>query len=114
MKYLYSVIKLLVTVYIGVRCNCCLFLDEMSEFLNDLQKLIESSYEDNGNQPVILLGHSMGNLYIHYLLTHQSRSWKEKYIKSFISLAGPWGGAVKTIRLEISGRHGSFVVNVGD
>jgi len=45
----------------------------------------------------------MGNLYIHYLLTHQSSKWKKKYVKSFISLAGPWGGAVKSIRLEISG-----------
>jgi len=111
--YLYSVIKLLVTVYIGVRCNCCLFLDEMSGYLHDLQKLIESSYTENGHQPVILLGHSMGNLYIHHLLTYQSSRWKEKYIKSFISLAGPWGGAVKTLRLEISGWRGSFCVNVG-
>ena len=75
----------------------------MSKYLNDLQQLIVSSYEENGHQPVILLGHSMGNLYIHYLLTHQSDKWKNKYIKSFISLAGPWGGAIKTVRLEISG-----------
>ena len=75
----------------------------MSEYLNDLQRLIVSSYEENGRQPVILLGHSMGNLYIHYMLTQQSNKWKHKYIKSFISLSGPWGGAIKTVRLEISG-----------
>jgi len=75
----------------------------MSEFLNNLTQLIVSTYEENQNEPVMLLGHSMGNLYIQYLLTHQSRQWKEKYIKSFISLAGPWGGAVKSIRLQISG-----------
>ena len=75
----------------------------MSDYLNDLQNLIVSSYEENGQQPVVLLGHSMGNMYIHYLLTHQSREWKDKYIKSHISLAGPWGGAVKSIRAEISG-----------
>lgn len=80
-----------------------LLLDEMSEYLNDLRQLIVSSYEENGHQPVILLGHSMGNLYIHRLLTHQSQNWKDKHIKSFISLSGPWGGAVKSVRLEISG-----------
>jgi len=80
-----------------------LLLDEMSEYLKDLQQLIVSCYEQNGHQRVILLGHSMGNLYIHHLLTHQSDSWKRKYVKSFISLSGPWGGAVKTVRLEISG-----------
>jgi len=80
-----------------------LLLDEMSEYLTKLKELIVSSYEENHYQPVILLGHSMGNLYIHYLLKHQSSSWKQTYIKSFISLAGPWGGAVKTVRLQISG-----------
>ena len=75
----------------------------MSQYLNDLKQLIETAYEENSHQPVILLGHSMGNLYIHYLLTHQSNRWKHKYIKSFVSLSGPWGGAIKSIRLEISG-----------
>jgi len=80
-----------------------LLLDEMSAFVDNLQQLIVSTYEENGHQPVILLAHSMGNLYLHYLLTHQSQKWKDKYIRSFISLAGPWGGAVKSVRLEISG-----------
>ena len=86
-------------------CNfvCSLLLDEMSEFLTNLTQLIVSTYEENQSERVMLLGHSMGNLYIQYLLTHQSRQWKEKYIKSFISLAGPWGGAIKSIRLQISG-----------
>jgi len=75
----------------------------MSGYLDSLERLIVRSYRENGHQPVILLGHSMGNMYIHYLLTHKSNKWKHKYIKSFISLAGPWGGAVKSVRLEISG-----------
>jgi len=90
--------------YIG--CDYCVLLDEMSEFLNNLKQLIVRSYEENHHQRVILLGHSMGNMYIQYLLTHQSKKWKDKYIKSFISLAGPWAGAVKSIRLEISGWYG--------
>ena len=84
-------------------CDCCMLLDEMSEFVDDLEKMIVSSYEENHHQPVVLLGHSMGNMYIHYILTHKSQKWKDKYIKSFVSIAGPWGGAIKSIRLQISG-----------
>lgn len=86
---------------IGTDCDS--LSDEMPEYLDNLKQLIVSTYEENHGEPVILVGHSMGNLYVHYLLTHQSHKWKKKYIKSFISLAGPWGGAVKSIRLEISG-----------
>ena len=57
----------------------------------------------NNGKRVILLGHSMGNLYIHYMLAKQTQQWKDKYIRSFISLGAPWGGAVKTLRLMASG-----------
>jgi triacylglycerol esterase/lipase EstA (alpha/beta hydrolase family) len=78
-------------------------LDEMSHYLKQLQTLIEDTYKENGQQKVMLIGHSMGNLYILYMLNHLSQSWKDQYIKSFVSLAAPWGGAVKTIRLMTSG-----------
>jgi len=51
----------------------------------------------------VLLGHSMGNLYILYFLNIQTQEWKDKFIRSFISLGGPWGGSVKPIRLMASG-----------
>jgi lysophospholipase-3 len=75
----------------------------MSDFLNDLQKLIVETYNMNDRQPVVLIGHSMGNLYVQYLLKNLPQRWKQTYIKSFISLGGPWGGAVKSIRLMTSG-----------
>ena len=82
---------------------CVFKTDEMSEYVKNLQLLIEQTYEENGRQRVVLIGHSMGNLYILYMLNHLPQSWKDQYIKSFISLAAPWGGAVKTIRLMTSG-----------
>lgn len=45
----------------------------------------------------------MGCPYLLYMLNHQPQSWKDKYVKSLVTLAGPWGGAVKVLRLMASG-----------
>lgn len=86
--------------------------NEMNDYLSALKNLVEDTYTKNNEQPVVLMGHSMGNNYILYLLNRQPQSWKDKYIRSFISIAGPYGGAVKTLRLMASGDNlGVFVVN---
>lgn len=59
---------------------------------------------DENKQPVYLFGHSMGNNYILYFLNQQTQDWKDRYIKGFISLGAPWGGAVKSLRVLASGR----------
>ena len=85
------------------KCGFSFFPDENKQFMDDLKKLVEDTYYLNKNQKVILIGHSMGNPYALQLLNGQSKSWKNKFIKSYISLSGPWGGAVKTIRVMASG-----------
>ena len=79
--------------------------DELGEYIKALQALVEETYYQNFNTPVVLLGHSMGNPLALYLLNHMSQQWKDKFIKSFISLAGVWGGAMKPIRLMVSGKR---------
>lgn len=64
--------------------------------------MVEEMY-NRYRQPVYLLGHSMGCHYILYFLNHRPQSWKDKYVKGFISLGAPWGGAVKTLRVLASG-----------
>jgi lysophospholipase-3 len=38
-----------------------------------------------------------------YWLHQQTADFKAKYIRSMINIAAPWGGAVKALRLMISG-----------
>lgn len=83
---------------------CFLVSDENTEYLTKLQKLVEEMY-DQYQEPVYLLGHSMGCHYVLYFLNHQPQAWKDKYIRGFISLAAPWGGAVKALRVMASGEE---------
>lgn len=82
-----------------VTCPCT---DENAEYLTKLRDLVEQMYEEY-QEPVYLLGHSMGCHYVLYFLNHQPQDWKDKYIKGFISLGAPWGGAVKPLRVVASG-----------
>lgn len=78
--------------------------DENEEYLTKLQDLVEEMYEEY-QEPVYLLGHSMGCHYVLYFLNHQPQEWKDKYIKGFISLGAPWGGAVKPLKVLASGNN---------
>lgn len=78
--------------------------NENAEYLSRLKGLVEEMYYQY-QQPVFLLGHSMGCHYVLYFLNHQPQAWKDKYIRGFISLAAPWAGAVKPLRVLASGNN---------
>lgn len=107
--YFYTMVEQLVSVgYIrnetvrGAPYDWRLAPNENAEYLTKLQNLVEEMYNQY-QEPVYLLGHSMGCHYVLYFLNHQPQAWKDKYIRGFISLGAPWGGAVKILRVLASG-----------
>ncbi|XP_076452446.1 lysosomal phospholipase A and acyltransferase-like [Babylonia areolata] len=78
--------------------------NEMQGFFQDLRRLIEDTYEKNGNSRVVVVAHSMGNPVLLHFYNHLvSQDWKNRYIRSHVALGAPWGGSVKSLKLMCSG-----------
>ena len=61
-------------------------------------------YVDNNNTKVTLVVHSLGGPVSLYFLTNTvSQEWKDKYIHSYITLAGAWSGGNAIVRYLLSG-----------
>ncbi|KAM4614019.1 phosphatidylcholine-sterol acyltransferase [Discoglossus pictus] len=85
--------------------------NDQQEYFQKLKALVEEMHEQY-NKSIFLIGHSLGNMYLLYFLNHQPQQWKDKYIKGFISLGAPWGGAVKPLLVLMSGdTHGIPMVS---
>ena len=91
----------------GASLRFCVFLTEQLEgsgYYKQFHRLIESTFSQNGNQPVVILAHSLGGLVSHYFLTELvSQDWKDKYVAQYITVASVWAGAVKVLHGIVSG-----------
>ncbi|CAH8629370.1 unnamed protein product [Schistosoma guineensis] len=86
--------------------------DDNKQFVMKFKHLVEETYTNGLDRPVVLLGHSLGSLYTLYFLKNQTKHWKQKYIKSFLSVSAPLGGTVNALMSVTSGENlGVFIQN---
>jgi len=78
-------------------------LNELTPYFTQLQRQVEDAFTKGSNTPVVMVGHSLGCLVTMKFLQTRTQAWKDKYIASFVSLNGPYGGAVKGLVALIHG-----------
>ncbi|XP_059401973.1 phospholipase A2 group XV-like isoform X1 [Carassius carassius] len=78
--------------------------NENKEYFLRLKQMIEEMANKAGG-PVVLIAHSMGNMYTLYFLQKQTQAWKDLYIKAFVSLGSPWAGVAKTLKAMATGEN---------
>lgn len=75
-------------------------------YYDRVKQLVEDMYEDNGQQRVTIVGHSLGGPVSLYFLSGYpsvTQEWKDKYIHAFVPIAASWAGANQALELQVSG-----------
>ncbi|GMT29367.1 hypothetical protein PFISCL1PPCAC_20664, partial [Pristionchus fissidentatus] len=83
--------------------------NEHTFYYTQLKVLTEQMYRWNNNKKVVFVAHSMGNPTLKYFLDNIVDSdWKAKFVKSFVSVAAPWGGSMQVVKLFASGYNMNY------
>lgn len=77
-------------------------VEYLPKFIHHLKALVQQA-ANKARAPVVIIGHSLGCPVVNYFLNTMPQKWKDTYIRSFISLAGPYGGATKALDASLSG-----------
>ena len=72
-------------------------------WLGMMTDLVEQTSRENGGAKVVLLAHSMGNLYTLWFLGQKSPAWKQQYVKRWVATSGVFAGAGTGVRQLVSG-----------
>ncbi|CAH0389323.1 unnamed protein product [Bemisia tabaci] len=73
--------------------------NENQDFFTKMKLLVEDTYQQNNNTPVLLVAHSMGGPMSLLFLQDQTQAWKDKYIRAMVTLSGAWGGSIKALKV---------------
>ncbi|XP_078442323.1 alpha/beta-Hydrolases superfamily protein [Wolffia australiana] len=71
-------------------------------YLADLKQLVENATAA-ASKPVVLIAHSLGNLFAMNLLLRSSPDWRRRHVKHLVALSPPWGGSVVLMLTFASG-----------
>ena len=69
-------------------------------------QLVEEMYQDNGQQKVTIVVHSMGGpVSLHFLTGYKkvTQEWKDTHINAWITLSGAWSGGNSILQFLIAG-----------
>jgi lysophospholipase-3 len=72
-------------------------------WLGMMTDLVEQTSRKNGGAKVVLLAHSMGNLYTLWFLGQKSPAWKRQYVKRWVATSGVFAGAGTGVVQLVSG-----------
>ena len=98
--------------YDNALCSPTLGILQEHGYYDALKQLIEDAYTNGNNTPVTLLAHSMGAPSSLYLLTKVvDQAWKEKYIKSYVTISGVWRGCSKAMKMFASGGNLGIIID---
>lgn len=76
----------------------------LQSYMENVKSLIEKAYDNSNKSKVVIVAHSIGCLLMYLLFVeYTSNVWKKKYIKSFLSIGGPYGGSSVSLKTIISG-----------
>lgn len=73
--------------------------------MNRLKTEIEQTVMQSNGKKVVLIGHSMGCLFLHYFLVRQSTEWKSTFVHLYVPIAGPFGGAIEAVEAFATGHN---------
>lgn len=69
------------------------------KWMDDTKKLIEETYKNNNNKPVVLVAHSYGNIMTYLFLIEQDQAWKDTYIRHYVAASPAYMGSPKAFVL---------------
>ena len=75
----------------------------LDNYLLRLKRLIKEAWRKSGGEKVTLMSHSLGGPLTSYFINCQPKSWKDKYLKKFIAISGPFGGATQALASCLTG-----------
>lgn len=85
--------------------------DYLKNYNIRLKKLIEEAWDKSGKRKVTLISHSLGGPVTSYFINSHTKAWKDKYLKKFIAISGPFGGATESLSACLTGETAGIPVS---